>query len=231
MKYINYIILIAIIVVWQLSGGIKFLLPTPEMILNAYINDFSIIFKNLLYSITEAAIGLLIGTILAIVLSILMDSNKLVYKILYPFVLITQTVPTVAIAPLLVIWLGFSMLPKIVLVFLTTFFPILIALLNGFKSIDKDYEYLFKNLEANKLQVYRYLKIPITIPYFLSGFKVALSYSLITAVVSEWLGGYNGLGVYMTRAIKSFALNKLYAAIILISLINILIMKIIKEKK
>lgn len=125
------------------------------------------------------------------------------------------------------------MKPKIVLVVISTFFPITISLLNGYKAVDKDNIQLLKAMGANTFQMYRYLKIPSAMSYFFSGLKVSMSYSLISAVISEWLGGYYGLGVYMTRVKKAFALDKMFAVIFLITFLSLLLMSIIDilEKK
>ena len=110
-----------------------------------------------------AFIGVLIGIVISIVLSLLMDMNKNLYDVIYPVIIITQTIPTVAIAPLLVIWLGYYMKPKIFLVALTSFFPIVISLLDGYKSVDVDIIKLLKVMGANKYQIYIHAKIPASI--------------------------------------------------------------------
>ena len=174
-----------------------------------------------------------IGIVLSFVLALVMDLYQPVYDIFYPVIILTQTIPTIAIAPLLIIWLGYYMKPKVVLVVLSTFFPITIALLNGFKAVDKDNINLLRSMGANTFQMYRYLKIPTSLSYFFSGLKVSMSYSLISAVIAEWLGGYYGLGVYMTRVKKAFALDKMFAVIFFITFLSLLLMSIIDvlEKK
>ena len=189
--------------------------------------------KNTYYTLTVAFLGVFIGIVLSFVLALVMDLYQPVYDIFYPVIILTQTIPTIAIAPLLIIWLGYYMKPKVVLVVLSTFFPITIALLNGFKAVDKDNINLIRSMGANTFQMYRYLKIPTSLSYFFSGLKVSMSYSLISAVIAEWLGGYYGLGVYMTRVKKAFALDKMFAVIFFITFLSLLLMSIIDvlEKK
>lgn len=186
-----------------------------------------------IYTFYEAFIGLFIGIIFAIIFSIIMDMYKIFYDLFYPIILITQTIPTIAIAPLLVLWFGYGIMPKALLVFLTSFFPILISLIEGYKNVDKDYINLFKTFNAKWYQEYIFLKIPFSIPNFLAGLKISITYSLISAVVAEWLGGFRGLGVYMTRVRKSFSLDKMFAIIFFISFLSILLMFLINiiEKK
>ena len=189
--------------------------------------------KHTYYTLTVAFLGVFIGIVLSFVLALVMDLYQPVYDIFYPVIILTQTIPTIAIAPLLIIWLGYYMKPKVVLVVLSTFFPITIALLNGFKAVDKDNINLLRSMGANTFQMYRYLKIPTSLSYFFSGLKVSMSYSLISAVIAEWLGGYYGLGVYMTRVKKAFALDKMFAVIFFITFLSLLLMSIIDvlEKK
>jgi ABC-type nitrate/sulfonate/bicarbonate transport system permease component len=153
-----------------------------------------------------------------------MDRFDFLYKALYPILVITQTIPTIAIAPLLVLWMGFSMAPKITLVVLTTFFPIAISLLDGFKSADEDSIRLIRSMGGGNFKIFRHIKLPGTMEQFFSGLKVSASYSVVGAVISEWLGGFEGLGVYMTRVKKAYAFDKMFAVIILVSLVSLALM-------
>ncbi len=184
-------------------------------------------------TLLEAIIGLSLGTLIAIILAIIMDSFKLVHKTIYPLLILTQTVPTVAIAPILILWLGYDMTPKIVLIIITTTFPIIISILDGFRHCDEDAIQLLKLMGANKWQILYHLKIPTSLSYFYAGFRVSVSYAFISAVVAEWLGGFEGLGVYMTRVKKAFDYDSMFAVIILISIISLISMELVKrsEKK
>jgi ABC-type nitrate/sulfonate/bicarbonate transport system permease component len=136
-------------------------------------------------------------------------------------------VPAIAIAPILVAWLGFGLLPKIVLVALGCFFPIAISFSDGLANADTDCVKLLKTMGANSLQIYRHVKIPYALPSFFSGLRMAVSYSLVGAVISEWLGGNSGLGVYMTRVRKAFSYDKMFAVIILSVILTLLIVGIV----
>lgn len=189
--------------------------------------------NHTIYTLTEAFIGLFIGILISFILSILLDRYNFIYDISYNLIILTQTIPTIAIAPLLVLWFGYGMLPKIILVILTTFFPLTISLLDGYKSVDKDFLNLLKIMEANKFQEYIHIKIPYSIPNLFAGLRISITYSLIGAVVSEWLGGFYGLGVYMTRVRKSFSLDKMFSIIFFISILSLILINIVKliEKK
>lgn len=200
------------------------MLPSPVEVAKAFVNDFSILMGHAAVTLQEAIIGLLIGILLAFVFAVLMDRFSFLYKALYPILVITQTIPTIAIAPVLVLWMGFSMAPKITLVVLTTFFPITVSLLDGFRSVDEDEIRLMRSMGANRVQIFRHVKLPASTEQFFSGLKVSASYAVVGAVISEWLGGFEGLGVYMTRVKKAYAFDKMFAVIFLVSLVSLLLM-------
>ena len=162
-----------------------------------------------------------------------MDANRLIKKSLEPILLLTQTLPVIAVAPLLILWMGYGFAPKITLVFLTCFFPVTIGLLGAFASADNDALRLLQSMGAKKWQLYRYIKIPQGLPAFFSGLKIAASYSIIGAVVAEWLGGDAGLGVYMIRVRRTYSFDRMFAVIILVSLLSLLLIKLVSllEKK
>ena len=114
----------------------SFLLPSPVTVVRALIGDWQLLAGHAVTSLAEAALGLAAGIALGFAAAILMDRFELVYRAFYPLVVLTQTIPTVAIAPLLVLWFGYGMLPKVVLIVIATFFPITVGLLDGFRSVD-----------------------------------------------------------------------------------------------
>jgi len=217
-----------ILVLWQIlsaTGAVpKFMLPSPTDVVMAFINDFSLLMQHAKTTLAEAFFGLFIGTAFGFVIAVIMDRFPIAYKSIYPILVITQTVPTVAIAPLLVLWLGYGILPKITLIVITTFFPIVIGLLDGFHSADPDALNLLKAMGANRAQCFLHIKLPSSLSHFFAGLRISVSYSVVGAVVSEWLGGFNGLGVYMTRVRKSYSFDKMFAVIFFISLISLLLM-------
>lgn len=205
------------------------MLPSPIEIFKAFGNEFNLLYVNSLVTLTEAFLGLSISIVLGFILSFIMDANKLLYKAVYPLLVISQTVPVIAIAPLLVLWFGYGIAPKIVLIVLVCFFPITIGLLNGYRTINPDIHKLLQSMGATRWEIFRHLKLQASLPTFFAGFKIAVSYSIVGAVIAEWLGGSSGLGVYMTRVRKSYSFDKMFAVIILISLISILLMWLVAK--
>lgn len=231
-KYSPCFAIIIILIIWQSLSSLdiipKFMLPSPIDVMMAFIKDFPLLISHAKVSLLEAFLGLLIGVSLGFILAIIMEQSSILYNALYPVLVLTQTVPTVAIAPLLVLWFGYGIMPKIVLIVIVTFFPIAIGFLDGFKSVDRDYIKLLKAMDATDFQILRYVKLPTALPYFFAGLRISASYSIVGAVISEWLGGFNGLGVYMTRVKKAYAFDKMFAVIFLISALSLLLILLIK---
>lgn len=221
--------LAAILAIWQgicsLGEAASYMLPSPLEVAEAFVSEFPSLMEHSVITLSEAFIGLALGILLGFVIAVLMDRFDALYKAFYPIIVLTQTVPSVAIAPLLVLWFGYEMAPKVILIVITTFFPIAVGLLNGFKSADRDLQNLLRAMGANNIQIFRYIKLPGAASQFFSGLRISASYAVVGAVISEWLGGFGGLGVYMTRVKKAFAFDKMFAVIILISIISLLLIK------
>ena len=145
--------------------------------------------------------------------------------------LVTQTIPTITIAPLLIIWFGFGILPKILMVTLTCFFPILINFVDGMENLDKDYLNLFKTMNAGKLNTFIHLKFPMSMDKLFSGLKISSTYAVMAATVAEWLGGSQGLGVYMVRSKSAYALDKVFASTLIVVVSSLIFVGIIQGIK
>lgn len=220
-----------LLLVWQLvcSLGLvpAYMLPSPVQVLTALWSDRAVLWDNTLVTLQEAFAGLFLGVALGFAFALLMDTFDLLRRAVYPILVLTQTVPTVAIAPLLVLWLGYGLTAKVVLIVLTTFFPVTVGLLDGFGAADPDAVGLLRSMGAGRWQVFRYIKFPGALPQFFSGLRIATAYCVVGAVISEWLGGFAGLGVYMTRVRKAFAFDKMFAVILLISVISLALMALV----
>lgn len=220
------------LVVWQLACSFElvptFMLPSPLEVVATLYADSSIIAGHAITTITEALIGLLFGLLFGFLIAVAMERFYIVDAALSPIVTISQTIPIVAIAPLLVLWFGYDMLPKILLVALTTFFPITVSLSSGFKSVDQDEIDLLRTMGASRYQIFRYAKLPAAAGSFFAGLRISATYAVVGAVVAEWLGGFDGLGVFMTRVRKSYDYEAMFAAIIVISLVSLIFMGVTK---
>ena len=221
----------ALLVVWQLLSVSNilpaYMMPSPIKVFKALCEDFPVLCYHGVITIYEAVLGTLIGIVISFVIAIIMDLCPPVKNGLYPILVASQTIPSIAIAPLLLLWFGYGILPKIILIVITTFFPITISLLEGFASADKDNLRLIRSMGGNTLQEFIHIKLPGAVSYFFSGLKISVAYSIIGAVISEWLGGTRGLGVYMTRVRKSFAYDKMFAVIFFIAAVSLLLLLVV----
>ena len=221
----------ALLLIWQgvSAAGLVpgYMLPSPVDVVRAFWTERALLWENAVVTLQEAFIGLALGVALGFLFAVLMDAFEVLYRAFYPILVITQTIPTVAIAPLLVLWFGYEMAPKIILIVISTFFPVTVGLLDGFRSADRDAMGMLRSMGATRSQIFRYVKCPSALPQFFSGLRIAAAYSVVGAVISEWLGGFGGLGVYMTRVKKAFAFDKMFAVIFLISAISLALMALV----
>lgn len=226
------VVLAGLLIVWELVSYLeiipRFMLPPLSQVMLVLIQEFPLLLQHAQTTLFEAFIGLLISCLLAAVLAIGMDRFALFKRALYPLLIITQAVPTVAIAPLLVLWFGYDTIGKVVLIVVVCFFPITVSLIEGFQSVDKDFLTLMRTLNAPYHFVLWHVKWPAALPSFFSGLKIAASYAVVGAVIAGWLGGDRGLGVYMTRARKTFAYDKTFAVILLTVCVSLMLSGILK---
>ena len=222
---------VALLAVWQgaCSLGLvpNFMLPSPVQVVSALVADFPLLLSHMWTTLSEAALGLVIGVAVGFVFAVLMDKFETFYLAFDPLLTVSQTVPTVAIAPLLVLWFGYGLAPKVILIVITTFFPITVSLISGFRSVDPDVIDLMRTMNASRWQIFWKVKMPAALDQFFSGLRISATYAIVGAVIAEWLGGFSGLGVYMTRVRKSFAYDRMFAVIILISVLSLALMGLV----
>ena len=222
---------ILLIGLWELVVRVgivpNFMLPAPSQVIVALVRDAPLLAAHAGTTLMEAAIGLVLGVLVGFVFAVLMDRFEVVYLALNPLVTVSQTVPTVAVAPLLVLWFGYGLVPKIVLIVLTTFFPVTISLVEGLRSVDPDMEDLMRTMNATEAQIFMRVKLPAAMEHLFSGLRISATYAIVGAVIAEWLGGFSGLGVYMTRVRKSFSYDSMFAVILLISSLSLILMRFV----
>ena len=228
----SIILFFLLIAIWQISCDIgvvsSYLLPSPLSIISSLISKFDSLSIATGITICESIVGLVIGVILGFFLACALDLSKLLKNALYPYLSISQAIPIIAIAPLIILALGFGQLPKIVLVALMTFFPIAIACLGGFANTNPGLIEMSKSFGASKLRTLFFVKIPNTLTIFFDSLKISVTYAFSSAVIAEWLGGDIGLGVIMTRARKSFDYQTLFACVIIIIFVTIIFVSLVK---
>ena len=228
LAYAAPITIVALIIAWQLvcSLGLvpSYMLPSPVAVVEALVEDGDLLLGHAITSLEEAGIGLAAGIALGFAVAVVMERFEVAKRALYPIIVITQTIPSVALAPLLVLWFGYGIMPKVVLIVITTFFPITVGLIGGFDSVDSDEIDLMRSMGASWSQIMWHCKLPAALPQFFSGLRISATYAIVGAVIAEWLGGFSGLGVYMTRVRNAYAFDKMFAVIFIISGLSLVLM-------
>ena len=231
-KLIPLYFIALLIAFWQLivERGIiaRYILPSPWDVVLVCARILPEIQEHIYTTLQEALTGLFVAIILSVIMAVLMDNSPIIREAVQPLLVVSQTVPVMILAPLFAMWFGFGILPKIMVVILVCFFPIVVSLSEGLNSLDQDFLNLMKSMKANRWQIFYLAKFPASLNNFFSGLKIATTYSIIGAVIGEWMGGKSGLGVYMTRVRQSFALDKVFATILIIIVLSIILFKIIE---
>lgn len=225
-KHSSVWVFLSLIALWEayvrLAAVPGYVLPAPSAVVIAFITGIPTLLLHMLVTVGEAISGMLIALVLALFLGIAMDAFPAVHRSLYPILVVTQTVPMIVLAPILIIYLGFGLAPKILTVVLMCFFPVAVSFTDGMRAIDPAYAHLVRGFGASPWQTYRLVKIPYALPSLFSGLKVAATYSISGAVVGEWIGAQQGLGYYLLHVKNSYALDKMFACVVLIVLLSIL---------
>lgn len=231
------ILIILIICFWQISVDTNalpsFLIPSPSSIILALIHSSNVIFNSTLQTLYESTLGLWIGVVSGYLIAILMDRFILFRLSLLPIISATQIIPVVAIAPIVILVLGFGAAPKIFLVSLMTFFPIAISCFGAFSSQAKENIEMSKSVGAGYVKTLIFVKIPQSATAFFDSLKISVTYAFGGAVIAEWLGGDIGLGTCMSRYRKSFQYDEMFACvivIIVITLLSIFVVRIIERR-
>lgn len=197
------------------------LLPPPSQVVTTLFTSVPVLQGHVTTTLIEALTGLSLGFVVGVSLALLLDASPLLRRTLYPLLVASQTIPIVAIAPLLVIGLGFGLLPKIIVVALITFFPLVVSTADGLQSADRDMVRLVQAMGAGYWRVLWLVRAPAALPSLLSGLKIAVTYSVIGAVIAEWIGASSGLGVYISRSLRAFRTDQVFVGALVASLITI----------
>jgi ABC-type nitrate/sulfonate/bicarbonate transport system permease component len=198
-----------------------YILPAPSAIWSAYLDTDQLLPAHIRTTMTEAVAGLLIAAVAGVVLAVVLASIPLVRRVLYPLLIVSQTIPMIVLAPLLIIWFGFGMTPKVVVVALIGFFPIVVATTDALMRADPDVVGLVRSMGANRWQVLRHVLIPGATPAFFSGLQIAAAYAVTGAVVGEWIGASSGLGLFIERSRTSFQTDQVFVAVIVVALASL----------
>lgn len=235
--------IILLLILWQVLVPIfevpDWLLPTPYQVGLEAVKAWPNYSGHMLATIRLSILGFFIGSSIGLGVAMILHLVPKLRETFYPLLILSQNIPIIVLAPLLVIWFGFGLLPKLIIIILVCFFPITIAALDGFRQTSGELLHYMKMAGATKRQIFWKLEWPHAMPSIFSGLKIAATYSVMGAVISEWLGAQEGIGVYMTLASSSFRTTQVFVAILLImgmsmvffSVIVLLEKRVIRWKK
>ncbi len=224
MKRATLITLLAIFLVlaaWETICRVlsipDFILPTPLRIVTVAVVQADLLLPHAAVTAVEVLAGILMSLMVAVPLSIAMFAHPAAENAIAPFLVASQAVPVFAVAPLLVIWLGYGMASKVLMAAVIIFFPITVNLLEGLKGCDQEFRVLFRLMGAGFWQTLRLLYWPWALPHFFAGLKVGVSVATIGAVIGEWVGAQQGLGYLMIQANARLKVDVVFAAILWLS--------------
>jgi len=223
----GFISFIGILLLWNLIVILfalpPYILPTPYQVILAFYNNFSLIFNNAIPTLTETILGLIFGITLGSIAALSLVFFKNLRHWLLPLLITSQAIPTFAIAPIIVIWLGYGMASKVATTTILIFFPITSALYDGLRNTNKNYLALAKTMSATKWRTFLFIRIPAAMPSFASGLRLAAVIAPIGAVIGEWVGASKGLGFLMINANARMEIDLMFAALIAIVLISLVL--------
>lgn len=219
------LILAAIFIGWEafvrLRGIPPYLLPAPTRILRTLFANLSLYSQSTLITLGESLSGLILGVITGTGAALLLSIWPRLERGVMTVAILVKSTPMVAIAPLLTIWLGFGVLPKVIITALLTFFPVLVNVISGLQHADPALLDLFSSWRATRWEIFRFVRLPSTLPYLFAALKISAPLSLIAAVVAEWTGASAGLGHVMWLAYSNLNLPFLFAAVFILGLAGV----------
>ncbi|MGM0714226.1 ABC transporter permease [Brevibacillus parabrevis] len=201
-----------------------FILPPPSTVVVALWDlRESLLGVHLWATLKEVLLGLSVSIVFGVLLAFAMSMSKLIERLVYPYIVISQTIPIIALSPVFILWFGYDLSGKIAVTILFTFFPIVVNTYDGLRSTDQEMLQLIKTMGANRWQIFTKLQLPSCLPHFFSGLKVAATYSVAGATIGEWLGASEGLGYFGRRASGNFQAPALFASVLLLSVLGMIL--------
>jgi ABC-type nitrate/sulfonate/bicarbonate transport system permease component len=218
-------IVAVLVAIWQLYANLSGIgddvLPPPSRVLSVSWENRGDLWSNTLPTLRATLLGFALSLVVGFVLAVVIDSWKAARRALMPVLITTQTLPIVAIAPLMILWFGFGLTPKVLLVALVTFFPLTIAFAEGFAASDPEAEALLRSMGASRARIFRSVRFPTSMPFFFAGLRIAITYAVVAAIFAEYAGASEGLGIYMQNAKNSFRTDLVLAAVLVSALLTL----------
>jgi putative hydroxymethylpyrimidine transport system permease protein len=219
------LVLTVLIGAWELYvdlGGVDpLILPAPHEVAKALYTDRSLLWSNFLVTAREVLLGMLLAVLAGLVFSVALHFSQTLRRAIYPLLVASQTVPVPMLAPVLVLWLGFGIFPKLVVIALVSFFSIVVTTLAALAAVDPDLIKLMRTFDASRVTTFRHVELPAALPGLFTGAKIAVVVAVIGAVFAEWIGASAGLGFLFVQSIPQFLTARAYAAVVILSVFAI----------
>jgi ABC-type nitrate/sulfonate/bicarbonate transport system permease component len=197
-----------------------FILPPPSGVWRAFVDTRGALWEHLVVTAREAVLGVALGAFIGGAVALFVTAVPLARRVLYPLLVVSQTVPMIVLAPLLVLWFGFGMTAKVVVVALIVFFPVAVSTVTGLNSVEPEVLQLVKTMGATVPQRFRLVLVPAALPAFFAGLRISAAYAVAGAVVGEWVGATAGLGIYISRSQASFRVDQVFVAVAVIAILS-----------
>ena len=203
------------------------MLPPPTRILSALWDQRHAAVHHTLVTLSETVVGFGSSLVLALAAAVLMDLAPAVRRALYPLLVGSQAVPILVVAPILVLWFGFGLLPKAIVIVLLTFFPMVVGLLDGFAGVQPEAADLLLTYGATERQALTKLRFPAALPSFFTGLRIATTYAVLGAVYAEYVGAFDGLGIWILTSQKSFRIDLVFGAVLIVLVISVILFALV----
>ena len=218
--------------VWEAACVIMkipdYIVPAPHRVLEKVVYSWSLLYTHSLTSIAEILLGFVLASVCALFCAVAMVHSRRVERVLEPFLVVSQVVPKVALAPLFIIWFGHGVLPKIIIAMMIAFFPVLVNAVVGLRSIDSEIIELMDSIAANKRQIFWRVRLPNSLPYIFPALKVAALLSIVGAMVGEFVGSDRGLGYLMVMGDVNLDTDLLFAALFVVTAFGMIVYAVIE---
>lgn len=219
------VLLLLLLGVWELSVDwfdVKpFILPSPSRILTTFVENFSLLSWHGAVTFLEIFLGLLMGSLGGILLAIVVFYSPILDKALYPLIIGSQMIPVFAVAPILIVWMGYGVWPKVTVAALISFFPLVVNVSDGLREPTEEAVDLFRSLGATRQQIFWKLRLPASLPTLFSGLKVSATLAVVGATIGEWVGSHQGLGYLMLQSNARLRMDLVFAAILMLALLGL----------
>lgn len=225
------LLLVGLVIAWDVVVRVMrippYLVPSPWEVIRAFRTEGAELARQAVPTTAATLAGFLLSALFGIPAAMLIAGSKRVEAYVYPLLVFSQSIPKVAVAPLFVVWFGFGMTPKVISAFLLGFFPVVVAGVQGFKSVDPEMRDLARSMKASWLQTFRMVSLPHALPSIFAGLKVSVTLAVVGAVVGEFVGANSGIGFVLQRSIGNFELPTMFAALVVLALIGVVLFWII----